>query len=148
MTSHIVIPYDRHQYFHDKMQQYKDAQDAKKDELPPVAVSLDRDDPSSSITECCDDDKNPGSNKQKRKTVASVCRVKSLDDRFDESVKIFYELERNGYLILDDDREFVENEFRKYVVDGESTTFRPPAKKSWTVCLYNTAGERSGIHAR
>jgi hypothetical protein len=39
MTTNIVIPYERHQYFHDKMQQYKDAQE--EENAVPDAVSLD-----------------------------------------------------------------------------------------------------------
>jgi hypothetical protein len=163
MTTNIVLPYERHQYFHDKMQQYKDAQE--EENAVPDAVSLDLDKPREEA-EKDDGDKPAGpsstsvtvtkrpnnKNKGKRKAIkqsthAIVTTAKSLDDRFDESVKIFYELERNGYLQRDEDREFVEGEFRKFVVDGESTSFQPPAKKGWTVCLYNK-GRKTQRHPR
>lgn len=119
----IVIPTDRYNYFRDLISDYKEMQEAFSGTEQHDRNAIQED---------------PG-------------EKKTEEQRFEEAVKIFYELERRSLLENREERERIEAGFQKFVVDGETVAFpvqvNAQRDEQWTVYLFDIKGQKSGIKA-
>jgi len=128
--NNIIIPHERYEHFHDMMTEYLEMMEAAGS-----MVSLD---PSSSTSASQGSRDSQGSQKTTKKT-------KTLDERFDESVRIYDGLCRLPDVQADEGAvRVIEDGFREFVVNGAPKTLVLLDGK-YEVRLLPERNKRSGI---